>query len=52
MKKSYINPELQVIFMETAGMLALSDPKLKDGNAVGPGMAPSFDWDDEDEDEY
>lgn len=47
MKKSYINPELQVIVMETAGMLALSDPRLKDGNAVGPGMAPGMDWDDD-----
>ena len=53
MKKTYINPELQVVVMQTTGMLALSNPGLKDNNAVGPGMAHEFDFDeDEDEEDY
>ena len=47
MKKTYINPELQVIVMQTAGMLAQSLEKGSGNinpNDIG---APSYDLDDD-----
>ena len=49
MKKTYINPELQVIVMQTRSMLAGSPP-LSDGDykSEKPVFAPSYDdWDDD-----
>lgn len=52
MKKTYINPQLQVIVIETAGMLAQS---LRKGDGyIDPGDmgAPEFDWDEDEFEEY
>ena len=48
MKKTYINPELQVIVMQTRAMLAGSPP-LSDGDydPSKPVLAPGMDWDDD-----
>ena len=60
MKKQYINPELQVVVMKTAGMLANSPFQFngsgggrlnpQSGNATGDALGHGFDF-DEDEDE-
>ncbi len=53
MKKTYINPELQVIVMKTTGMLAQSpNGKLDPTKNVGAGdvEANGFDFDEDDED--
>jgi len=51
MKKTYINPELQVIVMQTRAMLAGSPP-LSDGDykPEKPVLAPSMDFDEDEED--
>ena len=51
MKKTYINPELQVIVMQTRAMLAGSPP-LSDGDYKPgkPVLAPGMDWDEDEED--
>jgi len=53
MKKTYINPNIEVIKIQTAGMLAVSGKGLSEetvepqsGDAIGPGMAhfDEYDW--------
>jgi hypothetical protein len=50
MKKEYINPDMQVIKISTVQLLA--DSNMGFGGPASTLDAPSFDWDDEDEDEY
>ena len=52
MKKTYLIPEMETIEIQTSGMLAASLPETNGGSAVGPGMAPGFDFDEEDEEDY
>ena len=47
MKRHYSNPLIEVLTMETAGMLATSTDV--EGDATGPALAPRFtDYEDED----
>lgn len=53
MKKTYIQPSIEVHKIETANMIAQSDPKVTvnpDGNvdAESVGSRGGSDWDDED----
>ena len=45
MKKAYINPEMLIIKVGTQQMLA--DSKMEFGNPTTTMDAPSYDWDDE-----
>jgi hypothetical protein len=49
MKKKYVTPEMEILDMELAGVLAASNPKTEDGygHMDAPGMM-SFDDMDED----
>ena len=54
MKKTYINPELEVVKIQTMQMLAASDPGLGGGDFGGgdpilaPELGDDFDFSDED----
>lgn len=50
MKKTYINPELQVVMMNTCELLTGSKTApVGGGSQDNPNaLAPGFDWDDDD----
>ena len=50
MKKQYINPELEVVVIQTSGfMMASQDAPVGGGSQNnGNALAPGFDWDDDD----
>jgi hypothetical protein len=43
MKKTYINPTMEVVRVQTRQMLAASAPMYNE-NATGDGLAPEFDF--------
>ena len=47
MKKRYVRPEMEVMEIETRGMLCVSGDL--DNNAGGAALAPDYYWDDEDD---
>ena len=54
MKKTYIIPTMDVIKIQTVGMLAVSNVDMNDKGGSGNasyGLSRSFSFDDEDEDE-
>ena len=52
MKKTYINPELEVVELQMTQQIMAGSPKLGDGNydPSKPVFAPGMDLDDEEED--
>lgn len=46
MKKIYQNPEITVVMIQTAQMIAVS-PGMYGEDAQGPGMSRESDWDEE-----
>ena len=55
MKKQYIQPSTMAIEIQRMSLLSGSPKgRLDPNSSVDPGLieAPSYDWDDDDEDEY
>jgi hypothetical protein len=51
MKKAYINPEINVVIMQTRGMLAGSPPPVDGKYGSGDSVdAAGFDFDEDEED--
>ena len=56
MKKIYINPDLKIVKIQTAKMIAMSievgEQSFQSGDAVLSRRGGNSVWDDEDEEEY
>ena len=53
MKKTYINPELEVVELQMSQQIMTGSPKLGGDYTTGkPVLAPEYDWDEDEFEEY